>query len=156
MGSVVLPACGQGLCAATACASALRLQCRFRELAGGLVGAKEGVLLPSYRQGLRTSTASTGTLRLQRRFCELAGGLVGTEEGVVLPAPGQGLRSNAMPHDPVTGCVLGVVLVSVAPTRTPRAPSSGVHVLGVALVSASSSGVKSPRWYPRHLRAPGV
>merc|ERR1712039_444729 len=111
------------------------------------VRAEESVLLPSYRKGLRTSTATSGTLRLQRRLCKLAGGLVGTEEGVVLPAPGQGLRSNAMPHDPVTGCVLGMVLVSVAPTRTPRAPSSGVHVLGVALVPASSSGVSAPRRY---------
>merc|ERR1711972_354640 len=126
------------------------------KLADWLVGAKESVLLPSYWQGVRTSPASTGTLRLQCRFCELAGGLVGTEESVVLPAPGQGLRSNAMPHDPVTGFVVGVVLVSVAPTRMPRAPSSGVHVLGVALVPASSSGVKSPRWYLRHLRAPSA
>merc|ERR1711920_526818 len=78
--------------------------------------------------------------------------LVGTKEGMVLPAPGQGLRSNAMPHDPVTGCVSAAVLVSVAPTRTPRAPSSGVHVLGVALVP----GVWAPRWYLHHLRAPGV
>merc|ERR1712060_224984 len=127
--------------AATASASALRLQCRFRKLAGGLVGAEERMVLSSCRQGLRSSTGTAGTLRLQRRFRELAGGLVGTEEGVVLPAPGQGLRSNAMPHDPVTGCVLAVVLVDVAPMRTPRAPSSGVHVLGVALVLASSSGV---------------
>merc|ERR1711972_159884 len=131
----------------TACASAIRLQCRLRELAGGLVRAEESVLLPSYWQGLRTSTATSSTLRLQRRFRKLAGGLVGTEEGVVLPAPGQGLRSHTMPHDPVTGYVLGAVLVSVAPTRTPRAPSSGVHVLGVALVLASSSGVWAPRRY---------
>merc|ERR1711972_884068 len=115
-----------------------------------------GVLLPSCRQGLRTSTATSGTLRLQCRLCKLAGGLVGAQEGVVLPAPWQGLRSNAMPHDPVTGFVLGVVLVSVAPTRTPRAPSSGVHVLGVALVPATSSGVQSPRRYLRHLRAPSA
>merc|ERR1711920_668304 len=107
-----------------------------------------GMVLSSCRQGLRPSTATASTLRLQRRFCELASGLVGTEEGMVLPAPGQGLRSNAMPHDPVTGYVLALVLVSVAPTRTPRAPSSGVHVLGVALVPASSSGVWAPRGFP--------
>merc|ERR1712039_1101905 len=100
----------------------------------------------------RAATASASALRLQCRFRELAGWLVGTEEGMVLPEPGQGLCSNAMPHDPVTGCVFAVVLVSVAPTRTPRAPSSGVHVLGVALVP----GVWAPRWYLRHLRAPGV
>merc|ERR1711972_895379 len=69
-----------------------------------------------------------------------AGGLVGAEEGVVLPAPGQRLCSNAMPHDPVTGYVFGVGPMSVAPTRKFRAPSSGVHILGVAPVHAPSLG----------------
>merc|ERR1712060_160683 len=121
---------------------------------GGLVGAQETMVLPSRWQRLRTSTSCANALRLQRRFRQLAGRVVGTQEGLVLPAPGQRLRSNAMPHDPVTSFVLAVVLASVAPTRKHRAPSSGVHVLGVALVlcifgrlgaalvPASSSGAK--------------
>merc|ERR1712060_764722 len=71
--------------------------------------------------------------RLQRRFRQLAGRLVPAKNGMVLPAPGQGLRSNAMPHGPVTGYVLAVVLESGAPARTRRAPYSGVHAFGAAL-----------------------
>merc|ERR1712060_409115 len=84
---------------------------------GGLVGAQETMVLPSRWQRLRTSTSCANALRLQRRFRQLAGRVVGTQEGLVLPAPGQRLRSNPMPHDPVTGFVLAVVLASVAPTR---------------------------------------
>merc|ERR1712060_529504 len=127
---------------------------RIRQLDGGMDGAQETMVLPTRRQGLRTSTACANSLRLQRRFRQLAGRVVGTQKSLVLPAPGQRLRSNPMPHDPVTGPVVAVALASATPSRKHRAPSSGVHVLGVALVPcifgrvgaalvpASSSGAK--------------
>jgi len=84
----------------TSSSRSLQLRGWFRQLAGGLVSAEEGMVLQDSWQGLpwsdwRWVRHIFGALRLQCRFRQLDAGLVRREESMVLLQQGQGLPSSS-------------------------------------------------------------